>query len=241
MIRKMLAMNIKTLSKSNLSQVLAAKLEKMIIEKQIKAGELLPSASELCDLYGVSRTIVREALVSLQERGLVDVKTGVGATVVRPNGNTLGETVKRLVSLSIVSYRDVYDLRIILETTACKLAALTRTKEDIKQLLNILEKMKASPGQKQWTEYELEFHFAIAKISGNNLFSIIISQLSDTLEDFFNLTYSNREEAFNDHKEIFEAIETGNPDKAYQVMLKHLSFDLKSKQYKALTELEEMQ
>ncbi len=227
-------MKVDPLINNNLSQVLATKLEEMILERKIKPGEKLPSESKLCELFGVSRTIVREALTCLRERDLIDIKPGIGGIVVKPKGRSLGAMVQRLINLTDVSYKDVYDMRIVLETAACKLAALNRTEEDIEQLSTILKKMESSLGQKQWSMYEMEFHLTIAKLSKNNLYPIIIDQIADILEDFFER--SKREESFKDHQEILKAIKSGDPEKAYSTMLKHLSFDLNSEYYKALTE-----
>ena len=116
-----------------LSQEIEQKIEKAILEKQFKAGEKLPTEKELCEMFGVSRTALREALQMLCSRGLIHVKKGSGiyvqdyspANVVRPMQMYLELNFDRNFLKHIITVRK------ILEPQIAGLAAINRTQSDI--------------------------------------------------------------------------------------------------------------
>lgn len=75
----------------------------------------MPSEQHLAEEYSVSRTIIRESLKLLKERGLIDSKTGSGSYVTRPEAQNIADVVYRIIQMDQIDYVSVFDMRMILE------------------------------------------------------------------------------------------------------------------------------
>jgi DNA-binding FadR family transcriptional regulator len=214
--------------KKSLSETIAEKLEQMILEETFRIGERLPSEEKLAESFGASRTIVREAVKTLKERGLVAVKVGDGIYVAKPKKRMLSEMVNRLVRLSDISMEEVYDFRRVLEVAASGLAAENASEEEIAALEDIVAEMEKSTSRKQrWVELELQFHTHIAQASHNKLFSYIASPLADLLVSAFAKGFSSNKlagtlEGITGHRTIIESIRKRDRQSAEKAMLQHL-------------------
>src|SRR5690554_5213874 len=111
------------ISKINLSETIADKIEEMILDNTLKEGHKFPPETELAEYFGVSRNILREAMRGLKERGLIRVHSGKGVFVTRPKGKVLGDTFTRFIKLTDISLKNVYEFRSALEVSVCGLAA----------------------------------------------------------------------------------------------------------------------
>lgn len=212
------------LNKNNLSEMVTGKLEDMILDGILKVGEKLPSEKEVAEFFGVSRNSVREAFVSLRERGLIEVKPGLGAFVIEPEGK-LGDVVHRLVRLSSITKQDIYEVRRCIEVSAAGYAAVRADNDDIEKINLITRKMKNIKDISDWQEAEINFHITIAEISQNPLYYLLIKDIYDILSDFFKEIYSKKKDidTYKDHIYIVEAIKSGDKKAAQQAMLNHIS------------------
>jgi GntR family transcriptional repressor for pyruvate dehydrogenase complex len=214
--------------KKSLSDTIVEKLEQMILENSFQVGERLPSEEKLAESFGVSRTILREAVKTLKERGLVDVKVGDGIYVAKPKKRILSDMVNRLVRLSDISMEEVYDFRRVLEVASCGLAAQNATEEELAALDEIVTEMEKSISRKKrWVELELQFHLQIAQASHNKLFYYIISPLADLLVSAFTKGFSRNApegtlEGITGHRSIIQSIRKRDCESAEKAMLRHL-------------------
>ena len=161
--------------RSSLYDDVANELEAMIHEEALKVGNKLPSEQELAEKFGVSRNILREALKTLKERGLISVRTGDGSYVVKPKPEILTNVVTRLIRLSDVTLRDVFELRSAIEVVASGLAAERAEPADIKELQTVIKNMEAHREDvDRWAKEELHFHLTVAKATKNPLFPSFI-------------------------------------------------------------------
>ena len=131
-----------SVTKANLSSQIANQLEELILSQELKAGERLPGEIELAEQFGTSRNILREALTSLKERGLVTVRNGSGVYVAQPDARILGNVVNRLVAVGSASIQEVYELRVALEVQSSGLAAVNATDEDLQSLDELIRLME---------------------------------------------------------------------------------------------------
>jgi len=181
--------------------------------------------------YGVSRTVVREALSKLQAAGLVETHHGIGTFVLQPK--TAG--MFRLDASELAASVDVLavlELRISLETESAGLAATRRTEEQLaamREALDDFERNVAVAGDTVAPDFR--FHLEIAQATGNPYFADIMSHLGTTIiprtrinairnQDRRGeyLTRVNRE-----HEEIYAAIARRDPDSARAAMRIHLT------------------
>ena len=214
------------IKKTNLYETVAEKLEQMILDDQLKIGEKLPSEQTLGEKFGVSRNIVRESIKILKERGLINVKTGDGAYIVKPKTGILGDMVNRIVAIGDTSFQEVYELRFALEVDACGLAAERVTDEEIAALECIIAQMQENIDDVvQWVSLDWEFHSQIAKATHNPLFRSFIKPLAGTFIDMSKQGYSVKgacKEGIKGHKLITEAIKNRDSKSARKEMMEHL-------------------
>jgi DNA-binding FadR family transcriptional regulator len=213
---------------SQLSKALRARID----SGDLKPGDKLPSEQEMVERYGVSRTVVREAISSLRASGFVATQQGVGAFVLQRSGwpaFPAGETSPNLL-LEIVN---VLELRIAVEVEAAALAAQRRKPEHIEQMREALDRMaELIEASDDAIAPDLRFHHAVADATGNTHFTHLFSYLGALLiprarvptfhfyaaDPVEYLLRVNRE-----HEEIYQAINRQDSDAARSAMRLHLS------------------
>ena len=160
-------------SKVNLYEQIADRLETWILANSFEGQKKLPSEQALADEFCVSRNVIREALKLLKERGLVDSRNGTGSYITKPEATNLSDVISRMVAMDNINYRAIYDVRIILETAASKRAAKLVTDEQLADMEMLLERLKdRSLSVAERRETDFSFHVAIAHAAGNPLLEI---------------------------------------------------------------------
>jgi len=218
----------KKIKKSYLYEVVADQVEKMIIEKKLVIGEKLLPEITMAEEFGISRNILREALKILKERGLIELRSGDGAYAAEPEIGILKDMLKRFLSFENITVKNLFEFRQAIEIAACGLAAENHTNEDIEIMKNILKEMEAAyEDHKAWCSFELDFHLAVAKASGNPLFFAFLSSISQLLFDSFYKGHQSQkkegmEEGIKGHRKIINAIRSKNKKDAEIVMSNYL-------------------
>lgn len=215
-----------------LAHGLVEDLGEKIRSQSLRPGDKLPTESAIMQAYGVSRTVVREALSKLQAGGLVETLHGVGTFVLQPRPGGMGG-VFRLDPGEIATSVDVLavlELRISLETESAGLAASRRTDEQLvamRQALDAFEQNVTVGGDTVAPDFA--FHLEIAQSTGNPYFADIMRHLGTTIiprtrisairvQDGSYLSRVNRE-----HEEIYAAIARRDPESARAAMRIHLT------------------
>lgn len=206
-------------------------LSEKIRSQQIRTGDKLPTESAIMQVYGVSRTVVREALSRLQAAGLVETHHGVGTFVLPPRAAGMF----RLEGADIATAVDVLavlELRISLETETAGLAALRRTDEQLRGLRASLDAFEShlAAGDDP-VAHDFSFHLQIAQATGNPYFADIMGHLGTSLIPRTRVNairnHDRRGEYLvrvnREHEEIFAAIARRDPDAARAAMRIHLT------------------
>ena len=202
----------------------------------IRPGEKLPTESELIKQFGVSRTVVREAVSSLQAAGLVETLHGIG-TFVRssPNGLEFG-TDPELV-LTVRDVVAMMELRVSLETEAAGLAASRRNESQLAEMRNALRSFEESiENSGNGAEPDFQFHLQIAYATGNRYFVEVMSHLGTSTIPRSRIRTIQREggqtpylqDVNKQHANIYEAILRRDPAAARAGMNAHLSVSYES-------------
>ena len=196
-----------------------------------KSGYRLPPERELSEAFGVSRTVVREAVKALEARGVLESTTGSGVSVRRADFN--------IVSLSLQTYmqlanRDDFEIRLnevrrVLEVEMVALAAVRRTPEQLAKLHRICQQMRVETNTaKQMAELDFSLHVTLAEATQNELFKVLLAPLINQLRDHIILTWEDFPrpvgQVFDQHEAIVAAVGNGEADAARQAMIKHLMF-----------------
>lgn len=197
----------------------------------LRPGDKLPTESEIMQAFGVSRTVVREALSKLQAAGVVETHHGIGTFVLQQRASG----VFRLDAGDIATSVDVLavlELRISLETESAGLAAARRTEEQLlamRQALDDFERNVAIAGDTVAPDFR--FHLQIAQSTGNPYFADIMSHLGTAVIPRTRINAirnQNRSGVYlsrvnREHEEIYSAIARRDAESARAAMRIHLT------------------
>ena len=166
--------------RQSLTSILIEALTERIHSGQVKRGDQLPTEKEMIEEFGVSRTVVREAIANLKASGLVSTHQGKGAFVLdegmrafRISADTLGVVDELLKAL---------ELRIAIESEAAALAARRRSPEELARIVAAYEAMdRAIEAGESTVDEDIAFHRAIAQATGNRHFLGLFNYLGEVL------------------------------------------------------------
>lgn len=213
-----------------LSQVIEKKIEEAIRQKKFSSGQKLPSEIELCSMFGVSRTALREAVRMLSARGLLTIKKGSGIFVNDYSSDHAHKHMNLFLELSFdKSYiLHLLNVRKMVEPSIARLAAENRTDDDIKILETNLQDLIECDKRDALCEAELdmEFHLLIAKASGNPLIPVMMGSLLSLMPKIKALVIehidSAKSAAVEYHQLIVDKIREKNATGAFDAMTEHL-------------------
>lgn len=197
-------------------------------DHQLKPGDTLPSENALAKQLGVSRTVAREAFRALAALRILEVGNGRKARVAAPNADAFSMILDHTVYTKQLSIQQVLDVRRTIEQRTASLAALRRTDEEAKELLDIVARMFASLDMPDaLMELDIRFHEVIAKASGNPLYSIIVNSFRVITRQTWHFgwrsrgTLENRQENIRCHERIAIAIMSQDPIRAEAAISDH--------------------
>jgi DNA-binding FadR family transcriptional regulator len=149
---------------AKLSDRVAGELERRILAGEPRPGERLPTEAELCELFGVSRSVVRDAVRTLVARGLVRVGPGQGIVVTDPGDEAFAEALLLLFARSGLTMREVTEARAAIEVHLAPLAVERGTEDDWgtmeTHLTAFAEAVERADGRAAHREH-LAFHLAL--------------------------------------------------------------------------------
>ncbi|WP_201662339.1 FCD domain-containing protein [Rhizobium setariae] len=192
-------------------------------------GSRLPTEKELTESFNVSRTVIREAISRLQTDGLVIAKQGSGIYVADPMEVTRSFRLGLEDSEQKTSIREVYELRVGVESEAAALAAIRRTKTDLAHLEKSLKALSAPNDFDRGVDADVTFHRLIAQLSKNAAIVRFQEFLASVLAETIKVARGNSarqaglaETVLDEHVKIFEAIAAGNAEEARLAARHHL-------------------
>lgn len=173
------------LSRTSAAEEVFNSIRQGIESGEIPIGSKLGSEASLAASFGVSRSVIREALRSSATLGLTKTETGRGTFVI-------SATPANDLVLGNYSSTDIHEARPHIEVPAAGLAALRRTTDDLKKLQDIMEQMEAEDDHVAWVELDTESHATIASASKNSVFTKIAesSSLQSSQPSALSLTQS---------------------------------------------------
>ncbi|MDI4663470.1 FadR family transcriptional regulator [Xanthobacter autotrophicus] len=201
----------------------------LILTSQIPEGGRLPTEAQFCEMFQVSRTVVRDALSRLKIDGVVGSRQGQGSVVLRrPNA---GMFAFPLVG-SIADMQRFFEFRQLIEPEVAALAAVRRTHEDLARIRAAFQAVgDALVRDEGGVEADLQFHLAIAAAAHNKY---LVSSMESARGNFaqciqFARALSTKpderrgERLQSEHRRILDSIESGDPSAARAAMALHLS------------------
>jgi GntR family transcriptional regulator, transcriptional repressor for pyruvate dehydrogenase complex len=206
------------------SEQVEERIKGMIETGMFKGGEKLPSVRELCEMFEVGRSAVRDAMTTLKGKGILEVKQGEGAYVRSFDTESFFST--QLMLPDTEDIRELFQVRKMIEPGLAEMAAEKGTAEDVR----ILESFLSQEGVDKW-EADYEFHLKIASITGNRILVKLMAFISASTRKAMidvHQHIQSREEISSlvrdQHNRIFQSIQSSDASAARENMIRHLEF-----------------
>ena len=228
--RAMPAPRFKTVGKSELlSQTVESAIEEAIRSGDFSTGEKLPSEKELCAQFGVSRTVMREALRMLSARGLLRIEKGRGIFVSRLSADSVANPMELYLHMHSGPDHAVHVVgaRQLIEPPIAGAAALQHTASDAAKLrANVAELATATHDNALLSTLDMSFHLLIAEAAHNPVLPLFIRPIQMLMPaikaDVYGVVGDAHAAAVHWHTRILEAILDRDASRAEAEMHGHL-------------------
>lgn len=193
-----------------------------------KPGDKLPSERELSNQFKTGRMVVREALRTLEQSGLIYIKQGSlgGAFIKEIDSSIITSSISDMVKIGNVTLQNLTEARLGIEMFMLELAMMRMTDDDLDLLKKNIDdaEEKVHKGVRILQE-NMEFHILLAKASKNPLFESMIKSIMEVTKSFMGqvhpgMGYVNR--VLEYHKDIYDSIKSKDFQKAKEIMEEHL-------------------
>ncbi len=202
-------------------------IRELISSGQLKPGDRLPSERQLSERLGIGRTHVRDAIRKLEFYGILRTLPQSGTVVAGIGLEALEGLITDILKLEDSDFFSLVETRVVLETESARLAAIRRTDADVKELQLVLDnyRRKALTGDPA-VEEDFMFHLKIAEISKNGVIKSLMMIISpEIMQIYRKLRVCDNEKAnlaYDEHNELFAAINEGRSEDAARLMSMHL-------------------
>jgi GntR family transcriptional repressor for pyruvate dehydrogenase complex len=208
-----------------LSDKVADVMLQTILSRRLQPGDRLPSERELGEQFGVSRTVVREAVRALVAKGVIEVRSGSGLRVAAVDAAAVTESMSLFLRGGTLDFEKVHEVRALLEVHIAGLAAERATEGDITRLREVHERMEREAGDvESAARDDLEFHRAIASGTQNDLFLLLMDSIGSTLIEIRreNLASGSAPMTLDQHGRVLDRIAARDSPGARAAMASHL-------------------
>jgi DNA-binding FadR family transcriptional regulator len=200
-----------------------------IVRGELAAGEILPEQGQLSRQLGVSRTVVREATKVLAAKGLVESRSKRG-TVVLPR------SAWRLLDPDVLGWltddgldpeflRSMFEVRLIIEPAAARLAAARATPDELEALRASFEAMARATDEPTYLEADIRYHATLVAATHNDHLVQLVAAFGPALQAGLRVATRHGwewpdflEYSIGPHRDVFEAVVARDPDRAADAM-----------------------
>jgi len=212
---------------SKVFEQIVEQIERRILSGELRSGDRLPSERELGEQFHVSRTAVREAMKTLAQKGLVDMRPGRGTIVIDGTSRAVKRSLGLMLSVGQEDgSQNLVEVREILEPEIAALAAARATEKEIaamRQAVAIMDNNLTNADA--FIAADNDFHRALAQGTHNvlilRLVDSIVDLLSEQRKQIFAVEGGPQRGQFH-HKRLLDAVLHHNPEAARQAMQAHL-------------------
>lgn len=230
MMEEGLTLTSTPITRPKLYEIVAERLEQMILSGELKPGDPLPSERDVMSAYQVGRPAVREAFLALQNKGLIVTESGRRARVTAPSIERILVSLNATVQVLLNDDEDlqnVYNARVFVEKAMARHAARHITDAQLAELRMVLEENRKAVGNRQaFIDTDVQLHRLIFQTSDNPVFQSIYEVMTNWLMYRWSRIERNDQTeslAYDGHRSLVEAIASRNPDAAERRMQEHLT------------------
>jgi len=226
-------MKIQSLSRrGSLVDLVVQQLRENIESQSIKPGVRLPTEAQLCEKFGVSRTVIREAARHLQSLGLIEMRRGCG--LFSGTSDSVRDSVRLVrsaLAVSLTDLEDFADFRSAIETHAARHAAIRSTGLDVERLQGLCDKLVEAVEERLPFEevqaLDVAFHLEIAAVAGNELIRQILELVREmmmhSMKQTTQILLLDSSGTRKRHQAIVDGIRSRDPEAAEKAMNEHMN------------------
>jgi GntR family transcriptional repressor for pyruvate dehydrogenase complex len=215
-----------SIERTSTAERIVENLITLVKDRRLKTGDKLPSERQLCEMIGVSRPILREALKALQVMNIIDIRQGAGAYIKSLEPGDVVEHLDIVFHLDSSLYHDLYEARRLLEAGIAAMAAekigdseLALIEENIRRAASDIDNEQA------FFERDLELHEMIMKAAGNRVIPVFmqsINKLALLIRQKTNAISNIRKNTIKDHGAILAALKNHDGRESAKAMERHI-------------------
>jgi len=214
------------IQKESLVDIAIARIKQHIVENEYKPGDRYLSEKELTENLQVSRTVIREALISLQSIGLLTIKRGGGIYINNQNFDAIKQILQHHYDTHGVKIKELIEIRQIIELGAIRLIIEKNTSVDLELLREINQAYhEAIVNDQDTRETDRNFHQQLMKATENETYY----NFSEIINDYFSMTKINLIQnkdamlkSVKEHDELIDRLQERDLTKAQDVMIRHM-------------------
>jgi GntR family transcriptional repressor for pyruvate dehydrogenase complex len=214
---------------NRLYEQVVERISDQIFDGSLRKGDQLPNERALAEQFGVSRTVIREAMKTLANTGLIEVRTGQGTFVVDDTAGALKNSIQTLMRIGSDEnrLRELVELRELLEPGVAELAARRAERDEIERMQAMIDEMSSHmDDEASYIRADNRFHQIIALASRNRLIPRILDSIVDLLNELRGEIFQvegGPERGQAHHRTILAAIRDRDAHAARMAMEDHLA------------------
>ena len=223
-----------------LSDRVTDEIEALIFQSRLQIGDKLPAERELAKQFGVSRTVIREAVRALVAKGMLEVRMGSGTIVCAPSAASISQSMALYLrgNQRQFDFAHVLEVRSVLEVEIAGLAAERHTVEDVQKMWTILKQAIEIDTREIFIQWDMDFHLLLAQATHNDLFPLLLDSVAEVMRTTRAMAFDipgAPARSYKYHSAILEQVEKGDRNMARRAMRDHLiEAEATLKQAKAL-------
>lgn len=204
-------------------------IDQWIVKGDLLANETLPSEADLAVQFRVSRTVVREAVRLLYERGLIEMVHGRRHRVKPPVPEIPALQMQRFIHRRGATIKDLMEVRLSLEVSIAGLAAQRRTEKHLSAMRSCIEEQSRAQTLDDQVAQDGIFHQLLAQATGNSVYELVLDSMRVLLVESRRLSLQAsvggkcNEIAVARHTQILEAVDASNVKLAEAAMFTHIN------------------
>ncbi len=222
-----------TAKQTKVFQNVVEQIQEAIFDGRLLIGQTLPAERELKEMFNISRGTLREALRVLEQKGLIEIKLGVGggSVVKSVDGSQVSESLGLLIRSQKVSLNHLAQFREDVEGIIAAQAARQRKAEDIRKLKQLLSRALACvqrdcSQRDEFIDIDKQIHMAMAEITGNPIYISVLHSIHDNIHRYYDRFLSMEKielrENYQDLCDLIDAIENSEANRAQDLAQNHV-------------------
>jgi len=207
---------------------LIERIRAMIRNGELQPGSRLPPERKLAEMFGVSRTSLRQAFQALAERGIIESRQGDGTYLLTAIETPLStDAIAKAISEQSGLLHEVVEFRRLIEPPLAALAARRISPEAIDRLkILVCDQQRALTVGRDADGFDAEFHQVLAESAGNRVIARVMSAIQSIVNESRSVWLQSDERrlaSMEGHLRIIDALETRNAEAARSAMERHVA------------------